>query len=68
VPADKGFCKGTVSSEGVAAGVQGPNSARSIVRDLLRDGRIAEERVYLDTAALTAARAVAWPEPVIRLD
>jgi hypothetical protein len=66
VPADKGFCKGTVSSEGVAAGVLGPNSARSIVRDLLRDGRIAEERVYL--AALTAARAVAWPEPVIRLD
>jgi hypothetical protein len=68
VPANKGFCEGTVSSEGGAAGLQGPNSARSVVRDLLRDGRIAEERVYMDTAALRAARAVAWPEPVIGLD
>jgi hypothetical protein len=38
------------------------------VRDLLRDGRIAEERVDMDTAALGVARAVALPEPVIRLD
>jgi ketosteroid isomerase-like protein len=33
----------------------------------LRDGRIAEERVYMDTAPLRTARSIAWPGPLIRL-
>ena len=41
---------------------------RGVDKFRLRDGRIAEERVYSDTAPLRAARALAWPEPLIRLD
>ena len=41
---------------------------RGIDKFRLRDGRIAEERVYMDMAALRAARALAWPEPPMRLD
>ena len=41
---------------------------RGIDKFHLREGRIAEERVYMDTAALRAARSLAWPEPLIRLD
>jgi ketosteroid isomerase-like protein len=41
---------------------------RGVDRFRLRDGRIAEEVVYMDTAALRAARGVAWPEPLIPLD
>jgi ketosteroid isomerase-like protein len=33
-----------------------------------RDGRIAEERVYMDTAALRSMRNLRWPEPIIALD
>jgi hypothetical protein len=39
-----------------------------LVDRFLRDGRIAEETVYMDTAALRAARGTVWPEPLIRLD
>ncbi|MEA2813326.1 MAG: hypothetical protein QOI93_1023, partial [Rhodospirillaceae bacterium] len=41
---------------------------RGVDKFRLREGRIAEERVYMDTAALRAARSLAWPEPLIRLD
>ena len=41
---------------------------RGVDKFRLRAGRIAEERVYMDTAALRAARGVAWPEPLMRLD
>lgn len=41
---------------------------RGVDKFRLRDGRIAEERVYMDTAALRAARNLRWPEPVIALD
>jgi ketosteroid isomerase-like protein len=41
---------------------------RGVDKFRLRDGRIAEERVYMDTAALRAAHSVVWPEPLIRLD
>ena len=41
---------------------------RGVDKFRLRDGRIAEERVYMDTAALRTARSVVWPEPLIRLD
>lgn len=41
---------------------------RGVDKFRLRDGRIVEERVYMDTAALRAARSVVWPEPLIRLD
>jgi ketosteroid isomerase-like protein len=41
---------------------------RGVDKFRLCDGRIAEERVYMDTAALRAARSVVWPEPLIRLD
>ena len=40
---------------------------RGVDRFRLRDGRIVEERVYMDTAALRVARSVVWPEPLIRL-
>jgi ketosteroid isomerase-like protein len=41
---------------------------RGVDKVRLRDGRIAEERVYMDTAALRAPRSVVWPEPLIRLE
>ena len=41
---------------------------RGVDKFRLRDGRIIEERVYMDTAALRAARSVNWPEPLIRLE
>jgi len=41
---------------------------RGVDKFRLREGRIAEERVYMDTAVLRAARSLAWPEPLIRLD
>lgn len=41
---------------------------RGVDKFRLRDGRIAEERVYMDTAALRAARNLRWPEPIIALD
>lgn len=41
---------------------------RGVDKFRLRDGRILEERVYMDTAALRAARSIVWPEPLIRLD
>ena len=40
---------------------------RGVDKFRLRDGRIAEETVYMDTAALRAARGTVWPEPLIRL-
>ena len=40
---------------------------RGVDKFRLRDGRIAEETVYMDTAALRAARGAVWPEPLIRL-
>lgn len=41
---------------------------RGVDKFKLHDGRILEERVYMDTAAMRAARSLAWPEPLIRLD
>jgi ketosteroid isomerase-like protein len=41
---------------------------RGVDKFRLRDGRIAEERVYMDTAVLRAARNLRWPEPIIALD
>jgi len=41
---------------------------RGIDKFRLRDGRIAEERVYMDTGPLRAARAGVALEPVLRLD
>lgn len=41
---------------------------RGVDKFRLRDGRIAEERVYMDTAALRAARSLDWPAPLIALD
>ena len=41
---------------------------RGVDKFTLRDGRIVEERVYMDTAAMRAARSLAWPEPLIRLE
>lgn len=41
---------------------------RGVDKFRLRDGRIAEERVYMDTAALRTARNLRWPEPIIALD
>ena len=41
---------------------------RGVDKFRLRDGRIAEERVYMDTAAMRAARGLVWPEPLVRLD
>ena len=41
---------------------------RGVDKIVVREDRIAEERVYMDTAALRAARGLAWPEPLIRLD
>ncbi len=40
---------------------------RGVDKFRLRNGRIAEERVYMDTAMLRAARSIAWPTPLIRL-
>lgn len=40
---------------------------RGVDKFRLRDGRIVEERVYMDTAMLRAARSVVWPAPLIRL-
>lgn len=41
---------------------------RGVDKFRLRDGRIAEERVYMDTAALRAMRNLRWPEPIIALE
>lgn len=41
---------------------------RGVDKFRLRDGRIAEERVYMDTAALRTARNLRWPEPIIALE
>jgi ketosteroid isomerase-like protein len=41
---------------------------RGVDKFRLRDGRIAEERVYMDTAALRAMRGRAWPQPLVPLD
>lgn len=41
---------------------------RGVDKFTLREGRIVEERVYMDTAAMRAARSLAWPEPLIRLE
>ena len=41
---------------------------RGVDKFRLRGGRIVEERVYMDTAALRAARAVAWPQPLVPLE
>lgn len=41
---------------------------RGVDKIRLRAGRIVEETVYMDTAALRAARALAWPQPLIPLD
>ena len=41
---------------------------RGVDKFRLREGRIAEERVYMDTAALRAARGLAWPHPLMPLD
>jgi ketosteroid isomerase-like protein len=40
---------------------------RGVDKFRLRDGRIAEERVYMDTAILRAAREGKAPEPLMRL-
>jgi ketosteroid isomerase-like protein len=40
---------------------------RGVDKLRLRDGRIVEETVYMDTAALRAARGIAWPQPLIGL-
>jgi len=40
---------------------------RGVDKFRLRDGRIAEERVYMDTAMLRSARSIAWPTPLISL-
>ena len=41
---------------------------RGVDRFRLRDGRIVEERVYMDTAALRAMHNLQWPEPIIALE
>ena len=41
---------------------------RGVDKFRLCDGRIAEERVYMDTAALRAMRNLRWPQPVIALE
>jgi ketosteroid isomerase-like protein len=40
---------------------------RGVDKFKLCDGRIMEERVYMDTAMMRAARGLPWPEPLIRL-
>jgi ketosteroid isomerase-like protein len=40
---------------------------RGVDKLRLRDGKIVEERVYMDTAVLRAARAGTTPEPLLRL-
>jgi ketosteroid isomerase-like protein len=40
---------------------------RGVDKFRLHDGRIAEERVYMDTAPLRAARGIGWPDPLVRL-
>jgi ketosteroid isomerase-like protein len=40
---------------------------RGVDKFRLRDGRIAEETVYMDTAPLRAGSGVAWPQPLVPL-
>lgn len=40
---------------------------RGVDKFRLREGRIAEETVYMDTAALRAASGVAWPAPLVKV-
>jgi ketosteroid isomerase-like protein len=40
---------------------------RGVDKFRLREGRIVEETVYMDTAALRAARGIVWPEPLVPL-
>ncbi len=40
---------------------------RGVDKFRLRDGKIAEERVYMDTAPLRALRSGGVPEPILRL-
>jgi hypothetical protein len=41
---------------------------RGVDKFRLRKGRTAEERVYMDTAAIWVARSLTWREPLMRLD